>query len=206
MSKSSKKLEARKSAETGTAPEPAAAAKRKPRHSVEGVRLSPDDRLKLYADRRGIEPALRRKCELDLPFATYLQDPFVTSQNEAAKDKDGPSAEESSTKKSSKKKSPAGFDEIIDAPWEPGLTDGPTSARFALVDYNGDTGILEPPAEWDDDQQTFVSSGKPLDRTGDTKFQFHQVSVGPTSSAHWPSSRMAMDSAAPSPGPSKVTG
>ena len=40
--------------------------------------------------------------------------------------------------------------------WEPGLDDGPTSSRFAVVDYNGDTGRVQPPARWSAERRTFV--------------------------------------------------
>jgi hypothetical protein len=38
------------------------------------------------------------------------------------------------------------FDKAAYVQRESGLTDGPTSARFAIVDYNADTGTLGPPA------------------------------------------------------------
>ena len=58
------------------------------------------------------------------------------------------------------------FDEEVFVPWEPGLTDGPTSSRFAIVDYNADTGALEPPAVWDEDvaDVSSVSKGQALDQ------------------------------------------
>jgi hypothetical protein len=59
-----------------------------------------------------------------------------------------------------------------------GLSDGPTSSRFAIVDYSADTETLEPPAVWDEATQTFVSTdGKPLGPSAANTFQFHQVSV-----------------------------
>jgi hypothetical protein len=61
--------------------------------------------------------------------------------------------------------------------WEPGLTDGPTSFRFAVVDYNSDTGKLAAPAEWDEPLQKFVCNGKVLDKTSASLFQFRQVSL-----------------------------
>ena len=48
--------------------------------------------------------------------------------------------------------------EEIFVDWEPGLADGPTSARFAVVDYNADTGELNDPACWDAEQWTFTDS------------------------------------------------
>ena len=62
--------------------------------------------------------------------------------------------------------------------WEPGIADGPTSSRFAVVDYDGDTDTLRPPAGWDEDAQAFVGTGgKTLDKKATGEFQFHQVSV-----------------------------
>ena len=73
------------------------------------------------------------KRGLLLPFTTYFQDPFVAKTDPKQ-----------------------AFDEKVFVAWEPGLTDGPTSSRFAVVDYNADTGTLEPPAVWDEDAQAFV--------------------------------------------------
>lgn len=89
-----------------------------------------------------------------LPFTTYVQDPFVARE-----------------------KPQYAFDEEAFVDWEPGLADGPTSARFAIIDYDTDTDVLTPPAEWDDEQQKFVFQGKVLDRETADLFQFHQVSV-----------------------------
>jgi hypothetical protein len=46
------------------------------------------------------------------------------------------------------------FDEAF-VSWEPGLADGPTSARFAVVDYDGHTETLAPPARWDPRRNAF---------------------------------------------------
>ncbi len=89
-----------------------------------------------------------------LPFTTYVQDPFVARE-----------------------KPEYAFDEEVFVDWEPGLADGPTSARFAIVDYDTDADVLTPPAEWDEEQQKFVFQGKVLDREKADLFQFHQVSV-----------------------------
>src|SRR5207245_4236803 len=90
-----------------------------------------------------------------LPFVTYFQDPFVAKLDPHK-----------------------AFDEKVFVAWEPGLTDGPTSSRFAIVDYNADTGTLEPPAVWDQNAQTFISTkGRALNQSAAHTFQFHQVSV-----------------------------
>jgi hypothetical protein len=85
---------------------------------------------------------------------TYFQDPTVAKENPDL-----------------------AFDEEFLVDWEPGLSDGPTSARFAIVDYNGDTGTVVAPAEWSEKLQRFVSGKNVLDKTSANAFQFHQVSV-----------------------------
>ncbi len=124
------------------------------RKSIKGVALSPDDRVSLYGQARYLPKDFKRKCGLLLPFSTYFQDPFVA--------------------KTDPKKA---IDEDVFVAWEPGLTDGPTSSRFAIVDYNADTGTLEPPAVWSEDEQAFLGSGKRLDKDAADTFQFHQVSL-----------------------------
>ena len=126
-------------------------AKRRP--AIKDVHVSPSERVGLYAVARQLPSTFRPKCGLELPFDTYFQDPFVAKRDPAT-----------------------AFDEVY-VNWEPGLADGPTSARFAVVDYNADTGKLEAPAEWDEQNQKFVSGGKVLDRKTADVFQFHQVSV-----------------------------
>jgi hypothetical protein len=63
---------------------------------------------------------LDRETQADLgariPFIVYFQDPFVTSSNKAYD-----------------------VDVEFTVPSEPGLADGPTSACFAIVDYDGTT-------------------------------------------------------------------
>jgi hypothetical protein len=133
-------------------PKDTRAAKRK---SITDVDLSPDDRVGLYAQARYLTKELKRKCGLLLPFTTYFQDPFV--------------AKTDPTK---------AFDEEVFVAWEPGLNDGPTSSRFAIVDYNADTGVLEPPAVWSEEAQAFVGvNGMVLDSKAGATRQFHQVSV-----------------------------
>jgi hypothetical protein len=61
--------------------------------------------------------------------------------------------------------------------WEPNLSDGPTSARFAVVDYNADTGLLTDPAVWNEHEGKFLErqSGVAAPELGTP--QFRQVSV-----------------------------
>ncbi len=107
-----------------------------------GIRLSPSDRLALYAAQRFIDSDLEKKLGVRIAFDVYFQDPLV-----AANDRD------------------LAFDEECFVPREPGLADGPTSARFAVVDYDAHTEVLIPPACWDQKKATFVApDGKVLDR------------------------------------------
>jgi hypothetical protein len=120
--------------------------------------LSPSERRGLYAARRFLGLALEKKLGLRIPFDVYFQDPAVAEKDPKLR-----------------------FNDDFSVPWEPGLADGPTSARFAVVDYNGDTGTLTPPAKWDDAEGVFLGSdGKPLKGDPDVKIvkanlQFHQV-------------------------------
>lgn len=126
------------------------------RKSISGVHISPDTRVSLYSLARLLPKELKEEGGLLLlPFITYFQDPFVANLDPHK-----------------------AFDEEVLVAWEPGLTDGPTSSRFAIVDYNADTGRLEPPAVWNEESQKFVGvAGEPLDASAAGKFQFHQVSV-----------------------------
>src|SRR6185369_1000284 len=125
------------------------------RKSIKDVTISPDDRVSLYAASRYLEKDFKKKCGLLLPFSTYYQDPFV-AQTDPTK----------------------GIDDAAFVAWEPGLADGPTSSRFAIVDYNADTGKLEDPAVWSEDEQAFLGAGGvALDEKAAKTFQFHQVSV-----------------------------
>ncbi len=97
---------------------------------------------------------LREKAGLSIPFDVYFQDPSV-----AERDPD------------------LDFDRECCVDWEPHLAAGPTSARFAVVDFNSDTSSLAPPAQWDESQLKFVHDGLILDREVKGKLQYHQVSV-----------------------------
>jgi hypothetical protein len=133
----------------GVAP---ARAKRRP--TIKDVDISAKERLSLYSLARLLPKSFLEKSHLKLPFTTYFQDPFVA-----------------------KTEPYRGLDDKVLVDWEPGFADGPTSARFAVVDYNADTGSLEEPAEWSEDGDTFTSGGVVLDKTNVAKFQFHQQSV-----------------------------
>src|SRR5262249_47052049 len=116
--------------------------------------ISPGERRSLYAAAQYLPSDIEREFGLHIPFVVFLQDP------QFAKDHPG-----------------IDVDEKIDVKWEPGLTDGPTSARFAVVDFNGDTGHLAPAAKWDEKRQDFVSGQAVLDKADATNLQFHLVNV-----------------------------
>ena len=118
--------------------------------------ISPDDRVALYAARY-LPASLKREVGLQIPFTTYMQDPAVAKDNPAL-----------------------AFNEHLLVDWEPGLADGPTSARFAIVDYNADTDELTPPAEWSEKLQKFVIGNQVIDQTTFKLPQFRQVSVWAT--------------------------
>jgi hypothetical protein len=112
-------------------------------------------RLTLYAASKYLSTATRDELGLRIPFDVYLQDPYV-----------------------SKSDPKFGFDDGFFVNWEPGIADGPTSARFAVVDYNGDTGAIIPMAEWDEKEEVFLAPDKTiLDRKNASLPQFHQVNV-----------------------------
>lgn len=120
-----------------------------------GVHVSPETRLSLYGQTPYLPGDFKKDCGLLLPFVTYFQDPFVAKTDPQK-----------------------GLDEEVFVAWEPGLADGPTSSRFAVVDYNADSGTLEPPAVWDASSETFVDGGgAALDGKDAGSFQFHQVSL-----------------------------
>ncbi len=132
---------------------PQASARR--RKSITDVHVSPSTRVALYARSAMLPKEFREEAGLLLPFTTYFQDPFVGKSDPQTN-----------------------LDEETKVPWEPNLADGPTSSRFAIVDYNADTGALEPPAVWNEPSQAFLGAkGQKVDRSAADSFQFHQVSV-----------------------------
>jgi hypothetical protein len=123
-----------------------------PRKKVSAV--SPGERRSLYAAAQYLPSDVKQKCGLQLPFNVFIQDPLVAREHPEL-----------------------GQDEQVWVDWEPGLADGPTSARFAVVDRNADTGKLTASAQWNDDLGSFVHGKKTLDRTDAASLQFHQVNV-----------------------------
>ena len=105
---------------------------------------------KLYEISINLEKSDRKKLGLTFPVNIFVQDPLVANKH--------------------KEEGILGI-EAIDIDWEPGLMDGPTNARVAVVDYNTETGILAKPVEWDGEKKAFVGADDPK------SFQFHQVNV-----------------------------
>jgi hypothetical protein len=115
-------------------------------------------RIELYAARQLLGRDTQADLELRIPFDVYFQDPFVTASNP---DYD--------------------FDEGFTVPWEPGISNGPTSARFAVVDYDAGTEALDAPARWDAERGKFLDTNdKILDRTNCDSPQFRQMNVWAT--------------------------
>ncbi|MGE5123179.1 MAG: hypothetical protein ACM3H7_01570, partial [Acidobacteriaceae bacterium] len=116
--------------------------------------LNPEELRKIYAARHVLDSDIEKTLGVQIPFDAYLQDPLVAEEDPMS-----------------------GFDKNIFLPWEPGLADGPTSARFTVVDYNGDTKTITPPAKWSPDMQKYVLDGQILDHKNTTPLQFHQVNA-----------------------------
>jgi hypothetical protein len=120
-----------------------------------GLTLTAAERNELYASRRFIGSALEEKLKLRIPFDVYFQDPLVAAGNPRL-----------------------AFDDDWFVSWEPGLQNGPTSARFAVVDYDAHLDSLAAPARWDEEQNGFLDEdGQLLDRSNTDSFQFHQVNA-----------------------------
>jgi len=114
-------------------------------------------RLQLYAAARYLGTGPEEELGLQIPFSVYLQDPQVADDDPMF-----------------------GFDEVF-VRWEPGLSDGPTSARFAVVDYNGDTGQVVPMARWDSKTERFLGPADDiLDSDHADLMQFHHVNAWAT--------------------------
>jgi hypothetical protein len=112
-------------------------------------------RINLYATTKYLSTATRDELGIRIPFDVYLQDPLVNKNDPKF-----------------------GFDKDFFVNWEPGISDGPTSARFAVVDYNADTGTIIPMAIWDEKQEAFLAPNKTILNRKNAKLpQFHQVNV-----------------------------
>ena len=127
---------------------------RKPK-AESAITLSPEERRGLYAVRRFMGGGVQQKLTLRIPVDVYFQDPMVAASNKRL-----------------------AFDENCYIPWEPNLADGPTSARFAVVDYDAHTETLTAPARWNKDTDKFLApDNKVLDKNNAAALQFHQLNV-----------------------------
>ena len=119
------------------------------------VALSPDERRDVYSSRRFLDSDTQKKLGLKIPFHVYYRDPLVAKNN--------PGLE---------------IDDKFHVPWEPRIDNGPTSARFAIVDYDSTTNTLAEPARWRDKEKAFFD---PQDRKVDQAIKdtthFRQVST-----------------------------
>jgi hypothetical protein len=114
--------------------------------------------LDLYAARRYLGLATLKETGLRMPVEVYFKDPDVAENFNAA-----------------------GIDPEFTTPWEPGLCDGPTSARFAVVDYDSTSNKLTPPAVWDRKESCYrAPDGKILNGKTKDLFQYHQLSAWAT--------------------------
>lgn len=126
-----------------------------PANKPPGPKLALGDRLALYGARRFLGSDLEKKLRVRIPFDVYFQDPLVAAKNPKL-----------------------AFDKECFVPWEPGIGDGPTSARFAVVDYDAHTETLTPAARWDETCESFLApDGTLLNCSNAVPLQFHQVNV-----------------------------
>lgn len=126
--------------------------------SKTGPHVTPGIRRNLYSARQYLETETLDKLTVSIPFDVYFQDPGVSQATAAFN-----------------------FDESFTVPWEPGISNGPTSARFVVVDYDGTIDRVFAPAEWDARNNVFRDEdGKVLDRKNVAPHQFHQVNVWAT--------------------------
>jgi hypothetical protein len=120
-----------------------------------GITLNAADRLALYAARRFMGSGLQETLTLRIPIDVYFQDPLVAKRRPAL-----------------------AFDQNCFIPWEPNLGDGPTSARFAVVDYDAHAETVNPPARWDSTRDKFLApDGTVLNKDNAQTPQFHQMNV-----------------------------
>lgn len=119
------------------------------------ISINKNIRMNAYAASRYLNLEVEKNLQIQLPFQVYIQDPLVA-----------------------KKDPKSAIDNNFFVSWEPGITDGPTSSRFAVVDYNGDTGVLLPKAKWNQNEGQFYDvKKKSLSKPNLNNLQFHQVNV-----------------------------
>jgi hypothetical protein len=122
------------------------------------VKLTRATMVQLYAAEQFLPLAAQKETGLRMPVEVYFKDPAVA-----------------------KTFAEIGTDTDFTTPWEPGLRDGPTSARFAVVDYDSTTNTLTPPAVWNRKENCYrAPDGAALDGKATKLFQYHQLSVWAT--------------------------
>jgi hypothetical protein len=176
MGRKKSKAVSRKPSASGNQSEPSGKKSRAAGNKPKDLWLTLAARTGLYAARRFIDREVQNELHLRIPFDVYFKDPAVGKRN--------PKLD---------------IDADFRVPWEPGLADGPTSARFAVVDYDGETETVAPPARWDRSRNAFLApnghvlraerngefeDASPQDKTKDAVSnklehtpQFHQISV-----------------------------
>jgi hypothetical protein len=112
--------------------------------------------LDLYAARRYLGLATLKETGLRIPVDVYFKDPDVAETFEGA-----------------------GIDKDFTTPWEPGFRDGPTSARFVVVDYDSTNNTLTSPAVWNRKANCYCAPDKTTPLTEETRDlpQYRQLSV-----------------------------
>lgn len=119
------------------------------------VTLSPAETRDVYASRRFLDGGTQRKLGLKIRFDVYYKDPLIAQSN--------PGLE---------------IDDEFFVAWEPRIGDGPTSARFAVVDFDSTANRLEEPAVWNRDRKTFLDpDGRDVDQSLKDTPHFRQVST-----------------------------
>jgi hypothetical protein len=139
-------------------PPKAKSAKSKEAKRKRDVKLTRKTMVDLYEAKPYLRLGTQTETGLRIPVELYFKDPAVA-----------------------KTYAEIGIDDEFTTPWEPGLRDGPTSARFAVVDFDSTSNTLTPPAVWDRKKNCYrAPDGTPLDRKAIKLFQFHQLSVWAT--------------------------
>jgi hypothetical protein len=122
------------------------------------VKLTRKTMVDVYAAHRFLPLNAQEELGLRMPVDVYFKDPLIAQLF-----------------------ADIGLDSGFTTPWEPGLRDGPTSARFAVVDYDSTTNTLTSAAKWDRELNQYCApDGKPLDASAVKLLQFHQLSVWAT--------------------------
>ncbi len=97
----------------------------------EKLKLPKDVMTNLYQVYRFLDKETRQRVGLMLKIPVFIQDPMVAMEN------------------------PTLGIQGIQVRLEAGLGDGPTSARIAVVDFNGDSQTLRQPITWEKDESWF---------------------------------------------------